>query len=119
MSLSSKQSAFLFKVACLVMWVNKQSNLRVTGGELYRTVEQQAIYYADGRSKKKYSKHQDRLAIDLNLFIDGRLATPEEYRAIGEYWESLGGIWGGRYGVKKEDYHAKVGWDSNHFEWRR
>ena len=54
------------------------------------------------------SLHRDRLAIDLNLFVDGewiscagnaatvnRHVTLWEY--IGEYWELIGGTWGGRF----------------------
>ena len=118
MSLSDKQARFLNAVACLLLWAGRQG-LKVTGGELYRTAEQQAIYYTKGRSKKRYSKHQDRLAIDLNLIIDGKLASKEDYRALGEEWERLGGVWGGRYGVSVVDYDTKVGWDANHFEARR
>lgn len=46
----------------------------------------------------KKSKHHDRLAIDLNLFKDGRyLSTTEDHRELGEWWESIGGVWGGRF----------------------
>jgi hypothetical protein len=52
------------------------------------------------------SKHKRRLAIDLNLFRDGKyLIDTEDYRELGEYWESVGGKWGGRFN------------DGNHFEW--
>ena len=52
------------------------------------------------------SKHNRRLAIDLNLFQGGvYLTTTEAHRPLGEWWESIGGIWGG-------------GWDDgNHYEW--
>ncbi len=44
--------------------------------------------------------HSDdrRLAIDLNLFRDGRyLETTEDHAPLGLFWESLGGTWGGRF----------------------
>lgn len=45
------------------------------------------------------SAHKQRLAIDLNLFKDGVFqASTEAHRDLGEYWESLGGTWGGRFG---------------------
>lgn len=54
----------------------------------------------------KSSKHHRRLAIDLNLFRRGVYLTKTEHHAqLGEYWESLGGIWGGRFD------------DGNHYEW--
>ena len=39
-----------------------------------------------------------RLALDLNLFLDGAfLTTTEGHRPLGEFWESIGGSWGGRF----------------------
>ena len=47
---------------------------------------------------KKGSLHYSRLAIDLNLFKDGEYLTKtEDHLPLGEYWESLGGSWGGRF----------------------
>lgn len=44
------------------------------------------------------SAHKIRLAIDLNLFKDGvYLASTEDHQPIGEWWESIGGSWGGRF----------------------
>lgn len=44
------------------------------------------------------SVHKQRLAIDLNLFKDGKyLAATEDHRPLGEWWESIGGTWGGRW----------------------
>ena len=118
MGLSDKQFEFLISFGELIHWCNV-NGYKITGGELLRTQFQQDLYVAEGKSTVKYSTHQDKLAIDLTLFIDGRLATPEEYRPLGEYWELLGGRWGGRFGVKKEDYDTEIGWDAGHFEWRK
>ena len=44
------------------------------------------------------SCHKLRLAIDLNLFKDGKfLEGTEAHKPLGEYWESQGGTWGGRF----------------------
>lgn len=44
------------------------------------------------------SLHKKRLAIDLNLFRDGKYLTDtEDHQPLGEYWESIGGSWGGRF----------------------
>jgi hypothetical protein len=59
-----------------------------------------------------------KLAGDLTIFKNGKVLGKEEYRLFGEYWEALGGIWGGRFGVRKTNYTKKVGWDANHFEGR-
>lgn len=48
-----------------------------------------------------YTVHQDRLALDLNLFVGGvYMATSEAWREIGEKWESMHELcrWGGRFG---------------------
>ncbi len=44
------------------------------------------------------SCHKLRLAIDLNLYRDGKyLDKSEDHRQRGEWWESQGGAWGGRF----------------------
>ena len=49
--------------------------------------------------------HRSRLAIDLNLFRDGKyLTSSEDHRVLGEWWESVGGMWGGSE-------------DGNHYSW--
>jgi hypothetical protein len=48
---------------------------------------------------KVNSNHYIRLAIDLNLFKDGVwLKKTEDHKPLGEFWESIGGSWGGRFG---------------------
>lgn len=47
---------------------------------------------------KHQSLHYDRLAIDINLFKDGKyLIKGEDHKFLGEFWESMGGSWGGHY----------------------
>lgn len=55
------------------------------------------------------SLHKKKLAADLNLFRDGQYLTKsEDYRPLGEYWEYLGGSWGGRFG---DGNHFSVAWE--------
>ncbi len=117
MTTSEKQRKFSLMVARLIDFVYS-NGMECTLGEAWRPQMMQDFYFKTGKSKVKYSTHQDRLAIDLNLFINEKYATnPEDYRSSGEYWESIGGRWGGRFGIQKEDYDKKVGWDSGHFEY--
>jgi hypothetical protein len=52
------------------------------------------------------SYHKKRLAIDLNLFKDGIWQKyTEDHTELGEWWESQGGTWGGRWN------------DGNHYSW--
>ncbi|WP_279050100.1 M15 family metallopeptidase [Cedecea davisae] len=105
MTLSEKQQLFAVNIAQLILWANERG-LRVTFGEAYRTQEQAAINAKKG-SGISNSLHTQRLAVDLNLFVNGQYKTKtEDYLPLGEYWESLGGAWGGRF---------KSNPDGNHF----
>jgi len=117
MKLSEKQRKFSHLVAHIIDFIHL-CDYEVTLGEVLRSKEQQAIHVKNGVSRVRFSRHQEKLAIDLNLFFDGKYCTDKEkYRIIGEEWERIGGRWGGRFGVAKEDYETKVGWDAGHFEY--
>jgi predicted chitinase len=113
MSLVRQQNIFLMQVAELIRKAAELGFI-VSGGELYRTAEQQAIHLKAGRSKTLNSQHLKRLAIDLNFFLpapDGALTLTydvEALRPLGEYWESLdpANRWGGKWNFK----------DTPHFE---
>jgi len=80
----------------------------VTAGEMWRSPEQQAIYFKTGRSKTMESKHLRRLAIDLNFFKDGELCyNVETLRPVGQYWETLDpkNRWGGNFKSLKDVPH--------------
>jgi len=97
MSLSQEQAAFLLDACKLIQYATEQGFM-VTGGELARTPEQQAIYVKTGRSRTMESIHLKRCAIDLNFFKDGQLVYDKKILApIGLYWESLNpnNSWGG------------------------
>jgi len=105
--LSEKQAQFLTDVALLIQWVNSQG-WYVTGGELFRTREQQEIYVRQGKSKTYNSKHLKRLAIDLFLFKDGKVTWKlEDYRPLGEFWQSIRpeNVWGGNFSTLKDGVH--------------
>lgn len=76
----------------------------------------QELLFYNKKSKVVQGKHNDRLAIDLIIHENEKPFTDSDYRVVGEKWESMGGRWGGRFGVKKEEYDTKIGWDANHFE---
>ena len=76
---------------------------KVTYGEAYRTKEQAEINAKKGIGSAN-SLHCDRLAMDINLFLNGKyLSKTEDYKIAGEIWEKMGGCWGGRFS------------DGNHF----
>lgn len=99
MSLVVEQAAFL-QDACKLIQYAAEQGWTVTGGELFRTAEQQEIYLKTGRSKTMASNHLKRCAIDLNFFKDGKLVWDKQQLApMGQYWESLNpkNRWGGNY----------------------
>lgn len=124
MTLSQKQKLFTNNISMLIQ---KASSLgfSLTFGEVYRTLEQQTIYFNSGRSKTMDSRHLQRLAVDFNIFMDETLLFSESQlykqdietaRPLGEYWESLhpDNVWGGdwnRNGIMDETFR-----DPYHFE---
>lgn len=113
------QADFLQDVALLIQKAREMGFL-VTGGELFRTPEQQQIHIKAGRSKTMNSMHLSRRAIDLNFFKDGKLIWDKDAIApLGKYWESLHPLnsWGGN-GIKLVDVpHFSRGIGKP--EWRR
>jgi len=108
MSLRQKQSRFVFKVAELIIQA-KDLGYQVTLGDGYRDPRLFKMTEPHPYSSPS-SRHTMRLAVDLNLFVKRKCRwtyceDTEDYTELGEYWESLGGIWGGRFD------------DGNHFEW--
>jgi hypothetical protein len=113
MTLITEQHLFLLDVAKLIVEAQKQ-NFIVTGGELYRTAEQQAIHVKAGRSKTMNSKHLQRLAIDLNFFTksaDGTVQLTYDIavlKPLGDFWELLSpgkNSWGGNWNSFKDVPH--------------
>jgi hypothetical protein len=85
-SLRQKQSRFARMVFGLGRWLTA-NGFEVTLGDAWAK---------DGH--KPGSLHYIRLAIDLNLFKNGEFLTKtEDHLPAGEYWESIGGTWGGRF----------------------
>lgn len=107
MSMVQEQAAFLLDAGRLIAKATEWG-WTVTGGELYRTAEQQQIYVRTGRSKTMNSNHLKRLAIDLNFFRDGKLIYDRvQLQALGAYWESLDpkNSWGGNWATFKDVPH--------------
>lgn len=108
MSLVDEQFEFLKDVAKLISFIESQG-LKVTGGELYRTPEQQEIYVKTGRSRTMNSYHLRRLAIDLHIFSPETtlLGSKDEIQPVGAYWESLNpkNSWGGNWNSFKDLPH--------------
>jgi hypothetical protein len=99
MSMVAEQQAFLLDACKLINYATEKGWV-ITGGELFRTPEQQEIYLKTGRSKTMKSLHLNRCAIDLNFFKDGKLIWDKNsISELGTYWESLNpkNRWGGNF----------------------
>lgn len=97
MSMVAEQAAFLLDVCRLVQHATGLG-FTLTAGELFRTPEQQEIYVKTGRSTTMNSLHLSRLAVDFNIFKDGKLVGDKVVLApLGVFWESLHPLnsWGG------------------------
>jgi hypothetical protein len=98
MTLRQKQSLFTQLVARLIAHANAEG-YELTFGEAMRSPEEAARLATLGKGIAN-SLHTSRLAIDLNLFRDGRyLSSTEAHRPLGEWWEQQHDLcrWGGRF----------------------
>lgn len=116
MSVVEHQWHFLQDLSELIWHVEVQHpDWQLTGGELWRNSIMQSVYRQLGLSWTSNSRHLDRLAIDLNLFISGQYITDgahPAYQELGRVWEELDDH--NRWGVWKNGRQV----DGNHFERR-
>ncbi len=75
-----------------------------------QTGKKYEVAIADAQSKPEYGVHSidppsfhfKKMAVDLDLFIDGVYQkSTEAHKPLGLFWEFIGGTWGGRF--KKAD----------------
>lgn len=96
-TLREKQSRFALMVARLIVKADEMG-YALTFGEAWRS-EEEARRLASRGAGVNRSLHCDRLAVDLNLFVNGEwVQGSNAHRPLGEIWESWGGAWGGRFG---------------------
>lgn len=98
MTLRQRQSLFALLAARLILRAY-ELGYEVTLGEAWRTPEQAAANAKAGTGTLS-SLHRDRLAIDLNLYRDGRwLDRSEDHEPLGTWWEAQHPDcrWGGRF----------------------
>ena len=115
MKLTEKQQVFTENIGKLIAFAYEKE-IRLTFGEAHRTQSQGLLNFfgfiveRDGNSIKLSksrklsntlnSLHLNRLAVDFNFFINGKLTYDKsKLIALGEYWESLhpNNKWGGNF----------------------
>ena len=88
MSVRQQQSDFAKKTALLILYAY-ELGYEITLGDAWAKT-----------GHKENSFHYKRLAIDLNLFKDGKFLTEtKDHEPLGLFWESLSPhcTWGGRF----------------------
>jgi len=97
MSLGTLQRKLPPMIAQLIIWAY-DNGYELTFGDAYRDPRVHGQLGEKVGYGHKNSAHKQRLAVDLNLFKDGQyLTSTEDHRLLGEFWESIGGTWGGRF----------------------
>jgi len=134
MTLREKQSIFAENFAKLILYAFSIKGYKLTLGETLRTKDQQMLYF-EGKTLEKYgfevkvvqakrksktmiSRHLDKLAGDLNLFVNGVLSNnPKDYQPLGEFWMSLhpDNVWGSDWN-RNHSYLDETFQDPYHFE---
>ena len=91
LTLGATQKEFARDIGLLIVWAYS-NGYELTFGDAWGDSE-------DGRHMSN-SNHYRRLAVDLNLFIDGVYqSTSEAHRPLGDYFKSLNeeNRWGGDF----------------------
>lgn len=89
MTLGEKQRKFVRMVGQLITFAHDHG---------YEMTFGHALRCQECPTGKAESLHKTRLAVDFNLFKDGEfLSKTEDHLPLGEFWESIGGTWGGRF----------------------
>lgn len=112
MTLGEKQRLFTRLVGELIRFAYA-SGYELTFGDAYRSPQQAQANAAAG-SGIANSLHTQRLAIDLNLFINGEYQPDSNaYRPLGEFWKSLdpGCCWGGDFQTRADGNHFSITWN--------
>lgn len=107
MTLRKKQSRFAKCIGQLINYAYSQG-YELTFGDAFRD---NRVFGEFGQKKSyshKNSVHKIRLAVDFNLFVDGKFIQNGDhpvYQELGEYWKTLDSEarWGGDFN------------DANHF----
>lgn len=110
LTLPAKQLIFSKLIAKLIYLTPVDCSL----GEAWRSEETCALYAKEGKGIKN-SCHQLRLAIDLNVWVDGKLSNKkDDYQLLGDTWKTFSEddfqcYWGGDFHSLADFYHFSIG----------
>lgn len=112
LTLGAKQELFMVLLPRLIDFIHSRG-YKLRGGELQRGWAQVIANVRDGTGSGS-SVHPLKIAIDLNLFLDGKwLVKSEDHKPFGDFWKALHPLcrWGGDF---KDDI-GKPKPDGNHY----
>jgi len=109
MSLGQKQREFTLMISKLIEFAYA-NGYELTFGDAFRDPRVHGVVGEKKSYSSASSNHKIRLAVDFNLFKDGKFLTAtEDHKPLGAYWESLGGAWGGRF-TPADGNHYSLEW---------
>ena len=110
MTTNQKQFAFSVMLARLILFAH-ECGILLSLREVWRSKDRQRQLVAYGSSRTLNSKHLLALASDFVMVRDGKVVEFDDpdWTLLGEYWEGLGGEWGGRW---------KTPHDLGHFQYK-
>jgi len=97
--LGEKQELFMRLLPCLIMKAHALG-FEIRGGDLFRDPRTNGRYGKKIGYGRKNSNHKLKLAIDLNLFRDGKfMEKTSDHAELGQWWEGQHELcrWGGRF----------------------
>lgn len=104
--LGDKQRVFTIMIAELIQYAYAEG-YELTVGDFYREPKLHGTFGVKNSYSAARSVHKVRLAADLNLFKDGKyLTSTEDHKFLGEYWEAMGGTWGGRFSSPDGNHYS-------------
>lgn len=109
LGLGQRQELFMECLFKLGAWLIAEG-YKVRGGELQRDPRVAQMNDVNGTGISN-SLHIDKLAIDLNVFKNGKwLSDTADHAPIGAKWKSLHPLcaWGGDFSGKKDGNHYSV-----------
>ena len=122
MSLSDQQYEFGKDVILLLMFLHRKG-IKYSLGECWRRPETQRILKEKGYSNVEGGGHQDKLAIDIFMWLNGKFMgytweNRDRLIFVGDFWKSLNplNVWGGDWAIKTKSGLVS---DLVHFERRR
>jgi hypothetical protein len=104
MYLLSLQQDFALKVARLIL-IGSEIGLPVTFGDAYRDPRLHGVMGTKIGYGAANSCHKLRLAVDLNIIKNGKIASDCDYEKLHDEWDKLGGA-------------ERIKNDLNHFSFR-